>query len=99
MLSQAGTGLVERDFFKDPFSREELKRLADIVTIDELFAWRSPSSRAYRDRRGELSEDDLLDLMMDEPRLIRRPITIRSDDARRFVLGGRTGDLQGLTTG
>lgn len=41
-----------------------------------MFSWRSPSAKPYRAKRGELSEDELIDLMLEEPRLIRRPILI-----------------------
>lgn len=88
--------MEERDFFKDPLSRDELEELASIVTIDELFSWRSPSARRHRGKRRELTEADLIDLMMDEPRLIRRPIVIRSDDPSRHVLGGRKADLEAI---
>lgn len=44
-----------------------------------MFSWRSPSAKPYRDRRGKLSDDELIDLMLEEPRLIRRPILITDD--------------------
>jgi arsenate reductase-like glutaredoxin family protein len=67
-----------------------------VLTIDELFSWRSPSAKQYRDQRGELSESDLIDLMIGEPRLIRRPITIRTDDPSRHVLGGKKADIEAI---
>ncbi len=88
--------MEQRDFFKDPLSREELQELAGILTIDELFSWRSPSAKQYRDQRGNLSESALIDLMIEEPRLIRRPISIRSDDPSRYVLGGNKADLEAI---
>jgi len=96
VLSQAGVELDQRDFFRDPLSREELQELASIVTMDELFSWRSPSAKQYRDRRDELGDSELIDLMMEEPRLIRRPIVIRADDTSRHVLGGRKEDLEAI---
>ena len=87
----------QRDFFKDPLSREELQELASIVTMDELFSWRSPSAKQYRENKDNLTNSDLLDLMMNEPRLIRRPITIRIDDTSRHVLGGKLADLEALS--
>jgi arsenate reductase-like glutaredoxin family protein len=89
--------LDQRDFFKDPLSREELQELASIVTMDELFSWRSPSAKQYRENKDNLTNSDLLDLMMNEPRLIRRPITIRIDDTSRHVLGGKLADLEALS--
>jgi len=66
------------------------------VTIDELFSWRSPSAKLHRENRDNLTKSDLIDLMMEEPRLIRRPITIRIDDTSRHVLGGKEADLEAL---
>ena len=87
----------QRDFFKDPLSRDELQELASILTMDELFSWRSPSAKQHRENRDNLTKSDLLDLMMKEPRLIRRPITIRIDDTSRHVLGGKLADLEAIS--
>jgi len=97
VLSQAGVELDQRDFFRDPLSREELQELGSIVTIDELFSWRSPSAKQYRENKDDLTKSDLINLMMKEPRLIRRPITIRIDDTSRYVLGGKAADLEALS--
>ena len=47
-----------------------------MASVDEMFSWRSPSAKVFRDRRGNLSDDELIDLMLKEPRLIRRPILV-----------------------
>ena len=96
-LTQAGVELESRDFFKDPLSREELEELAGVLTIDELFSWRSPSAKKYRDQRGQLSDSALIDLMLDEPRLIRRPISIRMDDSTRHALGNKQSDIDAIS--
>ena len=57
-------------------TRDEILGIAALASIDEMFSWRSPSAKQYRDRRGQLSDDELIDLMLAEPRLIRRPILI-----------------------
>jgi arsenate reductase-like glutaredoxin family protein len=88
--------LEDRDFFKDPFSREEIEEIASIVTMEELFSWRSPSAKKYKDQKDVLSDSDLIGLMMEEPRLIRRPIAIRTDDTSRHVLGGKKADLEAI---
>ncbi len=81
----------ERDFFKDPFTEEELRSLARTVPPNELFSWASPSAKAFRGRRGDISEDELIRLMLGEPRLIRRPILITGDEA---VLGFRKAEYE-----
>ena len=88
--------MEDRDFFKDPFSREEIEEIASIVTMEELFSWRSPSAKKYKDQKDVLSDSDLIGLMMEEPRLIRRPIAIWTDDTSRHVLGGKKADLEAI---
>ena len=73
-LDNLGIQVEERDFFKDNLSREELTQLVSDIGIDNLFSWRSPSSKPYRDRKDTISQDELIDAMLEEPRLIRRPI-------------------------
>ena len=74
MLSQKGVAIEERDFFKDPFSEGELRGLMKVHASTDLFAWRSPSFKAMGVDADSLSDDDLLRLMLHEPRLIRRPL-------------------------
>ena len=80
-LSQAGAVLNERDIFERPLSAEELAELARLIPADELFSWKSRSAQPYREMRGRVGEDELLRLMAGEPRLIRRPLTVRGGQA------------------
>ncbi len=75
-LDAVGVEVEERDFFADPMSRDELEALVAIVGIDNLFSWRSPSAKPYRERRVSMTESELVNAMLEEPRLIRRPIII-----------------------
>ena len=79
-LDKLGIVMNERDFFEEQMSREELSELAKIIGIDGLFSWRSPSAKPYRERRDCTSEDELIDAMLQEPRLIRRPILMSADN-------------------
>jgi len=65
---------TERDFFKDPFSREEIKKLLQDVKPSEMFNFRSPSFKKMELERDKLTDAHLIDLMLKEPRLIRRPV-------------------------
>ena len=73
-LSQAGVELIERDFFADPFTLDELKDMIGARSASDFFSWRSPSFRKMGLSRDEMTEDQMLDLMVGEPRLIRRPL-------------------------
>ena len=64
----------ERDFFKTPFTSEEIKALLQKKPASEMFSFRSPSFKALALDQAKLSDNDLIHLMLKEPRLIRRPI-------------------------
>jgi arsenate reductase-like glutaredoxin family protein len=83
-----------RDFFKDKLSHAEIKDIAELSSVDEMFAWRSPSSKAYRNLRGEASDEELIDLMSKEPRLIRRPIL---SDGSQIIFGFKKHVYDGLS--
>ena len=73
-LSQDGTELDERDFFKDGFTESELRELLGDTDPADVFSWRSPSARKLGLDRDTVTADELIRLMLDEPRLIRRPL-------------------------
>ena len=74
LLLQQGVELEERDFFKDQFTQEEIQELASDVGIAQLFARRSPSLKKMGLADQELSEAQMVSLMLQEPRLVRRPL-------------------------
>ena len=74
MLLQKGLDLEERDYFKEPFSEGEILDLAATVSLSELFARRSPSLKKLGLAGQELPDAQMLKLMLEEPRLIRRPL-------------------------
>ena len=74
MLLQAGLEVQERDFFQDPFSEAELRALIGDRSPADIFSWKSPSFRKMGRSRDSLTDDELVALMLDEPRLIRRPL-------------------------
>ncbi len=74
MLLQKGLALEERDYFKEPFSAAEINELASLATLSDLFAWRSPSLKKLGLAGQQLPDAELLRLMLQEPRFIRRPV-------------------------
>lgn len=64
----------ERDFFREPFSREEIIELLKGKPASEMFSFKSPSFKALGLDRSRLKDSDLIDLMLKEPRLVRRPV-------------------------
>lgn len=84
MLSQLDVDFDERDFFKEPFSEEELRDLVRLKPPSEVFSWRSPSFKAMGLEQEILSPEDLV-------RLIRRPI-VRVGD--RLVIGANQKSIE-----
>jgi len=64
----------ERDFFKNPFSRTEIEEILQEKPASEMFNFRSPSFKKLGLEREKLDDDQLIDLMLKEPRLVRRPV-------------------------
>ncbi len=71
--------IEERDFFQDPFSEAELRALLGDRSPADIFSWKSPSFRKLGIERGSLDDDRMISLMLEEPRLIRRPVTAIGD--------------------
>ena len=78
--------MTERDYFKDSFSEDEIRDMAALAGIDQIFARRSPSLKQMGLAGQELSEDEMVRLMLQEPKLVRRPMMRVGDQL--FVGGG-----------
>ena len=76
---QVGLEVEERDFFQDPFSEAELRALIGDRSPADIFSWKSPSFRKLGIDRDSLDDDRMIALMLEEPRLIRRPVTAIGD--------------------
>ncbi len=69
----------ERDFFQERFTEEELRELLGNRPASEIFSWRSPSFKKLGLKPEDLDNDRLIQLMVEEPRLIRRPLIVVSE--------------------
>ena len=75
-LLQCDVKIEERDFFNQRFSKFELLDLFGQRPISEFFSWTSPSFRKLDLGRDELDDHQLVELMLSEPKLIRRPLIV-----------------------
>ena len=66
--------LEERDFFKEPFTQQEIQELASDVGTAQIFARRSPSLKQMGLADQDLSDEQMVSLMLQEPRRVRRPL-------------------------
>lgn len=96
-LSQSGIELEERDFFADPFTAEELKGLIGDAPVSDYFSWRSPSFRKMGLKRDDMSDNQMLELMVEEPRLIRRPLIMTPEG--KLIVGTDKKAMANLVSG
>lgn len=85
---------MRHDLAKDPPSRELLDRLIDESRLEDFINTRSP---AYKERNlaaRKLTKKQAIDLMMEEPNLIRRPLVVAG---RKAVFGFKPDELDDLT--
>jgi arsenate reductase-like glutaredoxin family protein len=73
----------DRDFFKNTFTRAEIEELLQGQPASEMFNFRSPSFKKLGLERDKLSDNELIDLMLKEPRFVRRPV-VRINDKVYF---------------
>lgn len=95
MLLQNGAEIEERDYFKEPFTEAELASLAGDIGASQMFAKRSPSLKKMGLAGKEMTDDEMLALMLQEPRLVRRPI-IRLRG--RFLVGANLKAVEAALT-
>ena len=86
--------LVRHDLAKDPPSRELLERLIDESRVEEFINTRSPAYKERNLAERRLTKKQAIDLMLEEPNLIRRPLVV---SGRRAVFGFKADELDDLT--
>lgn len=88
---QNGLEVTDRDFFKETFSELEIRELAAMAGTENIFARRSPSLKKLNLADKELSDDEMVKLMLQEPKLIRRPLIKVGD---KLMVGGGTAAVE-----
>ena len=64
---QNGLEVTDRDFFKETFSESEIRELAAMAGTENIFARRSPSLKKLSLADIELSDDQMVKLLLQEP--------------------------------
>ena len=75
---------MKHNLAKEPPSRELLGRLIDDYGIEGVMSMRSPAYKARGLDAGKLSKAAAIDLMLEDPNLIRRPLVLKG---RKAVFG------------
>ena len=92
-LLQRGVNFNEKEFFKEPLSAEQIHALSESASINQIFSWKSPSFKKMGLECNSFTDIELVDLMLKEPRLIRRPL-VQANDI--LVIGANWTDLRAL---
>ena len=92
---QKSAQINDRDFFKNSFTRSEIENLLQGKPAVDMFNFRSPSFKKLHLDREKLFDNDLIELMLKEPRLIRRPV-VRI--GRKVYFGATSAFLADLLT-
>jgi len=79
LLEELGVDADRRDYFKQRFTREELVALLDRIgkRPADALSTRSTPYRTLDLASKSPTDDELIDLMIEHPQLLRRPLIVR----------------------
>ena len=83
----------EREFFQQRLSEEEIRQILGNRSPRELFAWKSVKARQLGLAEQDLSDDQLIKMMAEEPTFIRRPLIVADG---RWVAGFNPKEVEQL---
>ncbi|MGF7532602.1 Spx/MgsR family RNA polymerase-binding regulatory protein [Bacillus mexicanus] len=86
----------ERHLFRETPTVEELKYILSLTTegIDEILATRSQTFKNLNLNIEEMTVNEVLELLVEKPKLLRRPIIV---DNKKLVIGYNPGELLKLS--
>ncbi|AEP91510.1 transcriptional regulator MgsR [Bacillus subtilis] len=86
----------ERHLFRETPTIEELKYILSLTTegIDEILATRSQTFKNLNLNIEEMTVNEVLELLIEKPKLLRRPILV---DNKKLVIGYNPGELLKLS--
>lgn len=86
----------ERHLFRETPTMDELKYILSLTTegIDEILATRSQTFKNLNLNIEEMTVNEVLELLIEKPKLLRRPILV---DNRKLVIGYNPGELLKLS--
>jgi len=95
VLKQSGVDYERREYFKDRFTKDELKALLDGhgLSVADVISTRSTPYKEHHLASRNLPDDEIVELMVRDPRLLRRPIVISGE---RIVIGHNEAKLNDL---
>lgn len=92
-LEGRGYELVRHNLAKDPPSRELLGKLIDEHGLEAVLSTRSPAYKAKNFGEKKLTKAQAIDLMLEDPNLIRRPLVLGK---KKVVFGYNPAEYESL---
>ena len=95
LLRESGVDFNKVNYYLEPLSEKQLRELIKKMAIKprELLRTSEPIYRELELGKKELSDDEIISLMVKHPDLMQRPIVERGD---RAVLGRPTENVKAL---
>lgn len=95
ILKETGANFEKREFFKQKFTREELTGILEQsgLSVTDLLSTRSTPYREKGLADQDLTDGEIIDLMLEEPRLLKRPILVSGSDV---VIGFKADETRNL---
>ncbi|MFC7320871.1 Spx/MgsR family RNA polymerase-binding regulatory protein [Halobacillus campisalis] len=95
-LTSQGVEFSEQHLFRETPDVNELRQILSLTTngIDEILAKRSKEFKALNIDVEELTVNEFLNLVIEKPKLLRRPILTNGD---KLVVGYNVEGLRGIT--
>lgn len=95
LLEAEGANFEVREYFKQKVTRQELDSILQStgLEVSDILSTRSTPYKQGNLAEKNLSDREILDLMTEEPRLIKRPLLISGSHA---VVGYNEGKIQEL---
>ena len=92
-LEEQGLEYEEQNIFHEPLTKNEIKEILMLTDegTEEIISYRSQAFQALDIEIDTLSMAELLDLFIEEPSLIRRPIIM---DDRRLQIGSNEEEIR-----
>lgn len=94
-LNNQGVDFNEQHLFRETPTADELRRILSLTTqgIDEILAKRSKEYKTLDVDVEDLSLSEFLDLVIEKPKLLRRPILTNGE---KLVIGYDVDGLRGM---
>jgi Spx/MgsR family transcriptional regulator len=95
LLAEHGVEFERRDYFKEPFTVDELRALFTEIGMSpsDLISTRSKAYKELGLADRDVSDEDLLELIPENPTLIRRPVIVKNGNA---VIGFNKDKIEAL---